>query len=191
MIKGNDINFYVNVSGTYIPYCHATDFTIQTSADLLETTTKSGIKGKTYEYSKKYGYTISLRGVATLLDDQNFYTIQQQIGNFEKLEWLATDNKSFEYRGTVLIANTGLDAPLDQLSTFNVDLQGDGEFTQAGYTPPVPVGNNVIIYDQFQNVIANIPAPGSYNVLRFSEIYDDLLMDDTTIITDSLLSCPM
>lgn len=191
MIKGNDIIFYFEVGGDPIAFCHATSWNIRTDNDLLETTTKSGLKGKTFEYARKYGYVLNISGLATLIDEQNFYTLQQQLGEFEKLDWLATDNLGFEYRGTVLISSTGLDAPLDQIATFSGDLQGDGDYTQAGYTPPTPVGNAVIIKDQFDNVIASVPAPGTYNVLRFSEIYDDLLMDDTTIITDSLLSCPM
>lgn len=53
MIKGKDLNLYVIVSGNPAPFLHSTDCTLKTSADILETSTKSGISEKHLSIQRK------------------------------------------------------------------------------------------------------------------------------------------
>jgi len=171
MIKGNDLNFMFTVGGINYPFCHATDWSIQSDATLIETTTKGSPNGRTYEYDGRHGYILSVSGLSTLLDGSNFYTVVNNLKNFDKVQWIATDDADITYSGTILITATTLNAPLDQLSTFSAELQGDGDYSVVNEAPePPPETFYVVIRDQLGNTIATVAAPGIYNVLRFDTI---------------------
>lgn len=170
MIKGKDFNFYTIINGVPCPFFHSTNCTLKTQADLLESTTKDGINGKTFEYANKYTYTLSVLGQSTLLDSTNFITLQGALQTSTKLLWTFTDNLNVIYSGTILIQDTQIDSPHDAISTFQGNFQGDGAYSVVSAPQPTPIGYVVQIKDQFGNIIANVPAPGIYNVLRFDTI---------------------
>lgn len=188
MIRGKDFIFYILVGGVPQPFLHATDCTLKTSADLLESSTKNGINGKTFEFSGKYTYTVSINGQSTLLDPTNFYTLQTALQNSTKLLFTFTDNNQVMYGGTLLIYDTEITSPHDAISQFKGEFQGDGDYTSsAAVGPTPPIGYSVQIKDQNGATVAIVPAPGVYNVLRFDEIYDNLLQDNSIVITDELM----
>lgn len=99
-----------------------------------------------------------------------------------------TDNNNIIYSGQLLVTGTSMDSPVNAAASFQGTFQGDGDYTvTASPGPPTPIGYSVVIQDQFGIVVAIVPAPGIYNVLRFNEIYDNLLQDNTIVITDNLI----
>lgn len=170
-IRGKDLNLYVKVNGFAEPIAHSTNCVITFNADIQETTTLNSLKGKTYDYAGKYGYTLSCDGYSNLIDIANFSTIQLAIMQSNKLSFIFTDENQVQYSGTVLANDTSLDSPFDAISSFKTNFTGDGEIVPIYYAQPVPpVGEFVQIVDQFNAVIADIPAPGTYGVLRFDDI---------------------
>jgi len=171
IIQGKNLNLYYILNGYSYPACHATDCKISLTADTLETTTKNGLKGKTFDYQGKYTYSLSLNGITNLIDTANFSIFQDAIMQSNKLLFIFTDSESIQWSGTVLITATQLDSPVSAISTFSNDMLGDGELVKVttGVTPPA-AGSSVDIIDQFGTVLTSIPAPGSYAVLRFDAI---------------------
>lgn len=68
IINGRNLNLYYKYNGITYPACFATDCKLTLTADTQETTTKNSLKGKTFNYQGKYGYTLSLRGITSLID---------------------------------------------------------------------------------------------------------------------------
>ena len=171
IINGTNFNIYYVINGNVYPACHAQDGKITGTADVLETTTKDGRKGKTYNYSGKYSYTLSLKGITNLVDGANIATFNSAIMQSNKLPFIFTDSNNISWSGIALITQFDMDSPIASLSTFTNTMLLDGELTQvtSGVTPPVS-GGSVIIQDQFGTVIAEIPAPGTYQVLRFDTL---------------------
>lgn len=171
IINGHDLNLYYLINGYNYPACHATDCKLSLVADIQETTTLSSLKGKTFDYTGKYSYTLSLMGALTLSDVPNISLFQDAILGSLKMFFIFTDSNQIEWSGTVLITQVDNDSPVASISTFTNTMQGDGELTKitSGVTPP-PAGSSVTITDQLGNVLAVIPAPGTYGVLRFDRI---------------------
>lgn len=171
LIKGQDFNFYVKINGYNMPVARATNGTLTFTAEATESTTKNGLKGKTYIYQGKYGYTLSVEGISNLIDVANFGYFQTALLESGKLDFIFTDNLNAQYTGTVLVTDAELDTPAKAMSTFKNTLLGDGEIVPIFYDVPVtPPGSSVQIIDQFGDVLASVLAPGSYSVLRFDTI---------------------
>lgn len=171
VILGKNLNIYYTLNGNNYPFAHATDCMIELISDTQETTTQSSGKGKTFDYKGKYSYTLTADGITNLVDVANFSVFQQAIIQSTKLLFLFTDLSQVQYSGTVLITKNSLKSPFDAASTFNNAMLGDGELTIVITSVPTPpVGINVSIIDQFGNVLAVVPAPGTYSVLRFDTI---------------------
>lgn len=171
VILGKNLNIYYTLNGNNYPLAHATDCIIELTSETQETTTQSSGKGKTFDYKGKYSYTLSADGITNLVDIANFSVFQQAIIQSTKLIFLFTDLSQVQYSGIVLITKNSLKSPFDAASTFSNAMLGDGELTIVVTSVPVPpVGINVSIIDQFGNVLAVVPAPGTYSVLRFDTI---------------------
>jgi hypothetical protein len=168
---GNDLNLFLKISGTAYPVCHAKDTQISMASTLLETTTKGSGNARTYAYQGKYGSTMQLSGLTNTIDIANFYVIQSAIKDSTVLEFILTDGATIEYTGFVLVSDINIDTPDNAISSFSGNLQitGDLGISVTGVTPPVTV-SSVLIKDQFGDTIANIPAPGTYNVVRFDTL---------------------
>lgn len=317
IINGRNLNLYYTYNGITYPACFATDCKLTLTADTQETTTKNSLKGKTFNYQGKYSYTLSLRGITSLIDipalaqinssnsevaipftDSNaqvkvngleLYTLNgnqarsdtRQTGeaitfigfsendstgpnpvltmrvyknnnlvyaqsvadvagaqmvydvisdsgatyNFEvfssadgtfvtpvnipdthsatskgvnvgtfqdyillsnKMAFIFTDSENIEWSGVVLLTQIDNDSPVDNVSTFSNTMLGDGELTKVTHSVvPPPVGSSVTIKDQLGNVIAVVPAPGEYTVLRFDtiDLGDSTMQSPDIIIT--------
>lgn len=171
LIKGKDLNLYVSTSGSPIPVCHSTDCTLNITADVDETTTRTTGRGKTFDYSGTYSYTLELNGITSFVDDNNLGDFQTAILNGEKMLFYFTDNNDVEYSGTVLIPEVDMDSPVDGMSVFTAQLLGDGELGKTEYgTGSGAIGVYVTIIDQLGNLVAQVQAPGVFNVLRFDRI---------------------
>lgn len=179
-IKGYDLNLYFYVNGQPFPVAHATDCQLKLYADIQETTTKSGSRGKTYEYTGKYGYTLTLSGITNFVDIANFSLFQDCIIQGQKLQFAFTENVTILYSGTVLIPEINITSQFDAISLFQQTLQGDGDIAKVTQNlPPSPPSATVEIIDQFGNTVATVQAPGTYGVLVFDTIEQGHAVDQT------------
>jgi hypothetical protein len=171
-IKGYDLNLFFYLNGIPCVIGRATACSIKLTADIQETTTKNSIKGKTYDYTSKYTYTLSLTEYTNFVDIANLSVFQDMILTSGKLSFVFTDQTQIEWTGTVLLTESDTDSPFKSVSSSSLSFQGDGELTKVTTDiPPLPLpGGNVTIVDQFGAVIATVVAPGSYSVLRFDTI---------------------
>lgn len=171
-IRGSDLNLYFTIAGVSWVVGHSTDCSIKVTADVQETTTKNTLKGKTYDYTNKYSYTLTLAEFTSFLDVPNLSVFQDAIMQATKLLFVFTDQFSIQWSGTVLINDSETDSPFAAISSTNITLQGDGELVKVTTNiPPIPLPTETVqIIDQFGNVIATVVAPGSYAVLRFNRI---------------------
>lgn len=171
-IKGYDLNLFFYLNGIPCVIGRATACSIKLTADIQETTTKNSIKGKTYDYTSKYTYTLSLTEYTNFVDIANLSVFQDMILTSGKLSFVFTDQAQIEWTGTVLLTESDTDSPFKSVSSSSLSFQGDGELTKVtADIPPLPLpGGNVTIVDQFGAVIATVVAPGSYSVLRFDTI---------------------
>ncbi len=89
----------------------------------------------------------------------------------DKLPFIFTDSDNISWSGVVLVTQVDMDSPVAAMSTFTTALLLDGDLTQVttGVIPPPP-GSSVIIQDQFGNILAVVPAPGTYTVLKYDTI---------------------
>lgn len=192
-IKGKDLVFYIEIAGQNIPLYHARTASINTTATTLPTTTYGSGKGETNEYAGKYAYTIKGEGLTYIGDLATGFTFQDAQTNFNKINWTFTDNEHVQWYGVALVTSTEFAGDFDSLNGFSSELLGDGEYTFIqSDTPPVPpIGSVVQIIDQLGNLIAVVPAPGTYYVLVFDEI-DCRFVDNITLapITPQLVITP-
>lgn len=101
----------------------------------------------------------------------NVGTFQDFILQSNKMDFIFTDSENIEWSGTVLVTQIDNDSPVDNVSTFTNAMLGDGELTKVtGSIVPPPVGSSVTISDQLGNIVAIVPAPGTYTVLKFDAI---------------------
>lgn len=170
-IKGKDLMLYLILTGDIIPVCHATDCTINLQADIDETTTKTTGAGKTYDYNGKYGYTLELRGITSFAEVTDTGLFQDALMAGTKLDFQFTDSNEINYNGTVLVPEVDMDSPVDAMSVFTSQLLGDGELQKTEYgSGSGAIGVFVTIQDQFANIVAQVPAPGTFNVLVFNRL---------------------
>ena len=172
IFKGVEVNLYLLVSGVYQIVGRATDTTITVNSEIQETTTKNTLSGKTFDYTGKYSYKLDCKGLTNLVDISNIVLFQNAMMQQRKLLFLFTDNNFIQYSGTVLVTDTSTDSPVKAVSQSTYSFQGDGDLTVVTTDiPPVPpITGSVQIIDQFGTVIAVVPAPGTYGVLRFDTI---------------------
>jgi len=171
LLTGQDFFLYYVINGYNQLAAHATDVTLSYTAETTETTTKDGLKGKTYDYRGKYGYTVSLKGITNFIDIANIGQFQLALMQSVKMPFIFRDNNDVQYTGTVLITGVDLDTPNAAMSTFTNNMLGDGEIVPIFYDiPPTPPGSSVDIIDQFGTILASVLAPGTYGVLRFDTI---------------------
>lgn len=175
-ILGKDLVLYFLFNGQYYALAHSTDCEININTEVQETTTKNTLRGRTYDYTGKYGYTLKPKGFASFFDVPNIVVMQQLIMTGTKVQFAFTDQFSVQYSGTLLVTVSDITSQFDQVAAFSNDMTGDGELLIVTTdVPPIPLpSENVTIIDQFGNVIATIVAPGSYSVLRFDTIDEGL-----------------
>lgn len=94
IINGRNLNLYYKYNGVTYPACFATDCKLTLTADTQETTTKNNLKGKTFNYQGKYSYTLSLRGITSLIDIPGISQF-----NYTEHETLVTSNMMFYVNG--------------------------------------------------------------------------------------------
>lgn len=171
-ILGKNLNLYFTLNGNDYVIGHATACSIKLSAEIQETTTKNSIKGRTYDYTNKYTYVLSLTEFTNFVDVANLSVFQDFIMQSGKVNFIFTDLSFVQWTGTILITESDTDSPFDKISSTTLTLQGDGELTKVTTNiPPIPLpSGNVTIVDQFGAIIATVVAPGSYSVLRFDTI---------------------
>lgn len=171
IIQGKNLNLYLTLNSVAYPVGHATDCTINISANTQETTTQNSLKGKTFNYTGKYGYKLSLKGFTNLIDIANISTFQDALMQSAKLFFVFTDGANIQWSGFILMDEVDLDSPVAGSSSFTNSMTGDGELTKVTTNiPPTPTAPVVTIVDQFGNIIATVSAPGTYPVLRFDTI---------------------
>lgn len=171
-IRGKDLNLYFVLNGTGYVVGHATDCSIKLTAEVQETTTRNSIKGKTFDYTAKYTYTLSLTEYTSFADMPNISVFQDMILQSGKLNFIFTDLNYIQWTGTVLLTESNSDSPFAAISASQLTFQGDGDLTKVTTDiPPIPLpSETVTIIDQFGAIIATVVAPGSYSVLRFDTI---------------------
>lgn len=171
-IRGQNLNLYFVLNGIGYTIGHATDCLIKLSAEVFETTTKNSIKGKTFSYSAKYSYQLTLTEYTNFSDIPNISVLQDMILLSGKLNFIFTDLNFIQYTGTVLLTESDSDSPFSAISSSQLTFMGDGELVKVTTDiPPIPLPTgSVTIIDQFGTVIATVIAPGSYAVLRFDTI---------------------
>jgi len=168
-IRGSNLNLFFLLNGVACVLGRATQCSIKLTAEVQETTTRNTIKGKTFDYTAKYSYTLSLTEYTNFVDIANLSVFQDFIMESGKVQFVFTDQNFIEWTGTVLITESDTDSPFKSVSSTTLTLQGDGELTKITTDiPPLPLPTeNVVISDQFGNVIATVVAPGTFSVLRF------------------------
>lgn len=171
-IKGYNLNLFFVLNGQPYVCGRATGCSIKLSADIQETTTKNSIKGKTFDYTAKYSYTLSLTEYTNFVDVANLSVFQDMILTSGKLNFVFTDQFQIEWTGTVLLTESDTDSPFKSVSSSTLSFQGDGELTKVTTDiPPIPLpGEAVTIVDQFGTIVAIVTAPGTYTVMRFDTI---------------------
>lgn len=171
-VKGKDLVFYIEIAGQNKPICHGRTVVLNISAGTLPSTTYGSGSGETNEYSGKYAYTIQGGGLTYIGDEADIFTLQTALMQFNKVNWTFTDDLNIQWYGTVLVTNVGFDSGFDALLTFSNELLGDGEYTfiKSDTPPTPPITDYVTILDQLGTLIAQVPAPGTYSVLRFNAI---------------------
>jgi len=171
-IRGKDLNTYVTINGFDYVIGHATDCVLKLTAEIQETTTKNSIKGKTYEYTAKYSYTLTVNEYTNFVDVANISVFQDLILQSGKISFIFTDLNYIQWTGTILLTESSTDSPFSAISSSSLTFQGDGELEKVTTNiPPIPLPTETVtIIDQFGNVIATVIAPGSYSVLRFDVI---------------------
>ena len=171
IIQGRNLNLYIKINGFNQPVGHAKDCKLVITADTHETTTKNTLRGKTYDYANKYGYTLQLEAITNFIDYANLGTFQNAILQSNKLSYIFSDLNDVEWSGTVLVTQADLDSIVNSFSTYTANFLGDGEIVPV-YTcvNPPPIGASVNIIDQLSEILATVPAPGTYQVLKFDTI---------------------
>lgn len=151
--KGKDIMLYANLNGVKKPFCHARNTTLSVDVDLIESTTRNNIRGKTYEYGH-YSYTLSLDGLSTLDDDANFLVLLQAAVLGRKIGYYfeAVNNKNLQFFGNLLVPHIEIDSPHDAISSFKGTLQGDGDFSIMLDGVPVNGFNSVPVLANYNSV---------------------------------------
>lgn len=184
-IKGKDLIFYLFINGQNVSIAHAKTCTITTTASVLPTTTYLSGNAETNDYTGKYAYTIKGDGVVYTGDLVDGFKFQDFQTTFTKINWTFTDNNNVQWHGVCLVTSTTYDSSFDNVSTFQNELLGDGEYTfvQNNVTPIPPIGAAVTIIDQFGNLIATVPAPGSYGIVKFNAIDCGAAYQATPLIT--------
>lgn len=171
IIEGKNVDLYFLENGYNFVVAHATNFQINTTAPIQETTTKNNLKGTTFDYVGKYSWKLVLSEITNLIDVVNIATFQRAILESTKLTFIGTDVNNIEWTGTVLITSTDTDSPFNAVSNSTVEMQGDGELGIISDNIPVPpAGSSVTIIDQLAEILAIVPAPGTYQVLKFNNI---------------------
>lgn len=169
VIKGSNFNFYGLVDSEYGKLCTATNFVVTKTADIIETTTKTTGRWKTFDYQGKLGWTGEVSLLVTFTEGFTLNSFEDFLYNLGKLQIQATDDDTVQYTGSAVITSITWDSPNGGICTGTVSLQGDGEFAKA--TAPLPPTTvDVDIIDQFGATIASVPAPGTYQVVRFNRI---------------------
>lgn len=196
VIKGKDFMLYVLADNEPVPVCYARDCVLNLSHELVEKTTKQNNKFRNYGY-RRATYTISLNGLLNAVDGNGSY-FQDALLNGDTIFWTFSDGINFEWNGEVLVTSAGFNSAYDALAEFNNELQGNGEPEkivlptantdpdQSGSEGTPTVTEYVTIKDQDGVTIAKVPAPGIFNVVRFTEIWDDLSNSNQIIIVDEI-----
>lgn len=171
-IKGKDLMLFVQLNGVNYPIAHSTDCDLELTGDIQETTTKNNLRGKTFNYTGKYTWVITMKGFTNTFDVPNVSVIQDAIIQATKLFVTFTDQENIMWYGDILVTSYKVDSPFAGISTFSQNMQGTGELTKVTTDiPPIPLpGGTVKIIDQDSNIVAEIVAPGMYSVLIFNII---------------------
>lgn len=154
-IPGKDFMITIDVNGTEVPICHATDCIIDKQYGTLET---SGPQGYWRDYIGEYaGYTIQVPGLVVYTESVNWVQLEQWADARTKLKWYATafDNGGVVHSGTMLITNLNLTSQMRDVMKFEMSAIGCG----AMVTAQLPISSTVYLADENKIRLAGCPNP--------------------------------
>lgn len=180
LIKGIDCTFYVYDNGGWRLLACGREWSLNTTASAIETSTTGSGADATFEYEKR-GWTANVSGVCNLSTPGQLawadirakqFAFAKILVNFERID---TDGNAYVDSGTALITNVSDIENINDVATFSVDLQGDGSLTQT-YTPTPLLLSAVKIYPEINNTFAfsggetsiTVPSLINKDILDFS-----------------------
>ena len=122
----NGTNVILSKSGT--PFAASTSCSLEVSADQVDITNKSSSSRKEYAYGFK-SWTVSCEGLITLDTYDYFDMLTDQENNTQISVTFTVDTKVIS--GTCNIESISIDAPVEGVATYSVQLQGTGDYTLA------------------------------------------------------------
>lgn len=134
VLQGNNCIFKVFLSGDYFPLICAKSFTLTTTTDVIETTTKTTGQFKSYDYNA-LSYTISFDGIlkfANPLSENGIFDILNAQINFielgYKLFYTNPEGTVKIITGSFIITQTAIVAAASQNVAGTISFQGNGAF---------------------------------------------------------------
>ncbi len=154
-ILGQDFMMSIIVSGTPVPICHATDFTMNEEYGVREI---SGPQGFWKDYIGDYcGYNLQVPGVVAYNDAMNILQLKGYARNRAKLAWSASafTNGGVVDSGFIIITAFNVTSQFRDAYRFDMTAIGCGE----PITQLLPIIKQVHLGDFFGVILAGCPDP--------------------------------
>ncbi len=131
-VRGKEVVFYVDDSGTMKLVACARSASLTTTADIGETSTLGSGKWKTFK-GLKLSFTLSAAGLVSFDMNYSLAVLRQKQALFSALDfWFFAadaDGNQEKYSGKFIITNIGTPTTYNANHEYSLDGQGTGELT--------------------------------------------------------------
>lgn len=126
-ISGKDFMFNLMLDGNMEILCHATDFTMNTSTEELETTGPGNGRWRSF-IPGMIEYTLSVPGIVSYTDTLNLVQLQEMQDNGSIVEWLAgiDADGGLQYEGFMFITSISNTSQFRDVLKFDMTARGTG-----------------------------------------------------------------
>lgn len=164
IIKGIDLNFYINLDGMQEIFCMATDFSMNVVTDSLETTGPNNGAWRSYIPAMN-SYTLSVPGVVSYTENLNIVQFQQIQNERRIVEWTAgvDPNGGVRYSGEMFITSINNTSQFRDAVKFDMTCQGTGPLG-INISPTI---KTVYLADTTGKRLAGCPNPYPVGVLWY------------------------
>lgn len=127
VIKGSDFMFNLMLNGNMEILCHATDFTMNTSTEELETTGPGNGRWRSF-IPGMMDYTLTVPGIVSYTDTLNLVQLQEMQDAGSIVEWLAgiDPDGGLQYEGFMFITSISNTSQLRDVLKFDMTARGTG-----------------------------------------------------------------
>lgn len=124
-IQGKDFMFSVALSGNMEILCHATDFTMNTNTEELETTGPGNGRWRSF-IPGMIDYTLTVPAIVSYTDALNLVQLQEMQDNGQIVEWLAgiDPDGGLQYQGFMFITSISNTSQFRDVLKFDMTARG-------------------------------------------------------------------